>query len=443
MCPWPGTPNAVGRRARNARKVVNMRSALDFLKDCLNGFLIGFRKAVKSPSPQSGTAAALAILILGLAPQRAQAHPTGVSKVDVTLRGDTVEARVDVNRSDLWYALGFEQVNATPRSEYASMNDRIAYYYQTRLDLKFDGASAPMTVLRWRKHGDPAARLDSADLADTSIVLHMGWRIPEGAHRMELGSKLFAELEVQPLCHLRIFHQGVEIKRKFLGLDDRYSLALAPDSLAAYLAAANRPAASPGAAPAADADGDESVVLRFVKLGFTHILPDGLDHILFVLGLFFFSTLLRPLLIQVTAFTIAHSLTLGLSLLGVISLPSRIVEPLIALSIAVVAIENIFFRKMRPSRFLVVFAFGLIHGLGFAGVLKGLGLPEGQFLKVLVSFNGGVELGQLAVIALASALTVWMWKKPWYHRRVVIPVSALIAAVGLFWFVQRLLMISG
>jgi hypothetical protein len=399
-------------------------------------------KAMKTFA-RCGTAAALALLILGLAPRRAQAHPTGVSKVDVTLRGDTVEALIDVNRDDLWYALGFKQVRDTPRSEYPSMNDRIAYYYQTRLDLKFDGTAAPMHVLQWRKHGDDhAARLDSADLVDTTIVLRMGWRIPDGARRMELGSKLFAELEVQPLCHLRVFHQGVEIKRKFLSLDDRFSLAVAPDSLAAYLAAATHPSAAPGAGPAAG-DGEESVALRFVQLGFTHILPKGLDHILFVVGLFFFSTLLRPLLIQVTAFTIAHSLTLGLSLLGVVSLPSRIVEPLIALSIAVVAIENIFFRKMRPSRFLVVFAFGLIHGLGFAGVLKGLGLPEGQFLKVLVSFNVGVELGQLAVIALASALTVWMWKKPWYFRRVVVPVSALIAAVGLFWFVQRLLMVSG
>jgi hypothetical protein len=148
-------------------------------------------------------------------------------------------------------------------------------------------------------------------------------------------------------------------------------------------------------------------------------------------------------LIQVTAFTLAHSLTLGLSLFNIISLPSNLVEPLIALSIAIVAIENIFFRKMRPSRFLIVFGFGLIHGLGFAGVLKDLGLPDGQFLKVLISFNVGVELGQLAVIAMAVALTAWMWKKPWYFKRVVVPVSVLIAGLGLFWFVQRILLIPG
>ncbi|MDB5102973.1 MAG: hypothetical protein JWP91_662 [Fibrobacteres bacterium] len=382
--------------------------------------------------------------VAALWPRAAAAHPSGVSKVDMTLRQDTLEALVDVNRDDLWYALGFKQVRDTPRSEYGSMADRIAYYYQTRLDLKFDGRVPDMKVVQWKKHPDPAdraAKLDSADLADTTIALRMAWRIPPGAHRMELGSKLFAELEVQPLCHLRIFYRDLEIKRKFLSLDDRFSLAVAPDSLEAMRADAIRP---PGERVSGKgAPDDESVAGRFLWLGFTHILPEGTDHILFVLGLFFFSTLLRPLLMQVTAFTIAHSLTLGLSLLGVFSLPSRIVEPLIALSIVVVAMENIFFRKMRPSRFLIVFGFGLIHGLGFAGVLKGLGLPEGQFFKVLVSFNLGVELGQLAVIALASALTVWMWNKPWYFRRVVIPVSALIAAVGFFWFIQRILLVTG
>jgi hypothetical protein len=393
--------------------------------------------------------ACLAILLhLGvlvcLLPRTAVAHPSGVSKVDMTLRGDTLEARVDVNRDDLWYALGLKPLNETPRSEYPSISDRIAYYYQTRLDLKFDGRAAEMKVLQWKKHGgDLAAKMDSADMADSTIALRMGWRIPPEAQRLELGSKLFAELEVQPLCHLRIFYKGQEIKRKFLSLDDRVGLSVRPDSLDAFYAAAMKPAGAPGEGPRASASDDESVAGRFIWLGFTHILPEGTDHILFVLGLFFFSTLLRPLLLQVTAFTVAHSITLGLSLLGVFSLPSRVVEPLIALSIVVVAAENIFFRKLRASRFLIVFGFGLIHGLGFAGVLKGLGLPEGQFFKVLLSFNLGVELGQLAVIAIAASLTVWMWKRPWYFRRVVIPVSALIAAVGLLWFIQRLLSISG
>jgi hypothetical protein len=368
-----------------------------------------------------------------LLPLAARAHPSGVSKVDITLSADSVKASLDVNRDDLTYALGLKSAREAAASEFEGMSDRIAYYFETRLDLKFDGRSAPVKVLRWRKHGDPALKLDSASLIDTTIVLHLGWAVPAGAARLELGSKLFAELEVQPLCHLRVFYRDLEVRRKFLSLDNRFSIPLAPDSLEALHAAASRPAGSPGSSL-----DEESVVWKFIWLGFLHILPEGTDHILFVLGLFFFSTFLRPLLIQVTAFTIAHSITLGLAIFGVFSLPSRIVEPLIALSIVVVAAENIFFRKLRPSRFLIVFAFGLIHGLGFAGVLQGLGLPDGQFLKVLISFNLGVEGGQLAVIALAAAATGWMWKKPWYFPRVVVPVSALIAAMGLFWFIQRL-----
>lgn len=177
----------------------------------------------------------------------------------------------------------------------------------------------------------------------------------------------------------------------------------------------------------------------YLRLGFTHILPEGLDHICFVLGLFLLSLRLRPLLAQTGAFTLAHSITLGLTMLGWVSLPARAVEPLIALSIAYVAIENLVVKEVRASRVAVVFGFGLIHGMGFAGVLKDLGLPKGQFAPALLAFNLGVEGGQLAVILGAFLLVGW-WAggKPWYRRRVVIPASLAIAATGLFWTVERL-----
>ncbi len=176
----------------------------------------------------------------------------------------------------------------------------------------------------------------------------------------------------------------------------------------------------------------------YTVLGFTHILPKGLDHILFVVGIFLLSVHWRPLLYQVTAFTVAHSITLALSLYGVISLPASVVEPLIALSIVYVAVENIVVGELKPWRVWVVFGFGLLHGLGFAGVLTELGLPKGEFLPALIAFNVGVELGQLAVIALAL-LTVGLWfrNRLWYRARVVIPASLLIAAVGLYWTVER------
>ena len=178
----------------------------------------------------------------------------------------------------------------------------------------------------------------------------------------------------------------------------------------------------------------------YTVLGYTHILPKGLDHILFVLGIFLLSAHWRPLLYQVTAFTVAHSITLGLSLYGLISLPASVVEPLIALSIVYVAVENIVSGELKPWRVWIVFGFGLLHGLGFAGVLKELGLPAGEFLPALIAFNVGVELGQLTVIG-AALLTVGFWfsRRPWYRNRVVVPASALIALVGAYWTIARVL----
>ena len=181
------------------------------------------------------------------------------------------------------------------------------------------------------------------------------------------------------------------------------------------------------------------IAQQYLSLGYTHILPKGVDHILFVLGIFLLSPRIKTMLLQVTAFTVAHSITLGLSMYGIVSLPPRIVEPLIALSIAYVAIENILTRELKPWRLALVFMFGLLHGLGFAGVLRDLGLPRDEFLTALLTFNLGVEGGQLTVIAAAMIVTAPLMKKGWYRQRVVIPASVLIATVGLYWTVARLI----
>lgn len=178
-------------------------------------------------------------------------------------------------------------------------------------------------------------------------------------------------------------------------------------------------------------------LLRYLILGFEHIIPEGLDHVLFVLGLFLLSTRLKPLLWQVTAFTVAHSVTLALAIYGIVDLPSHIVEPLIALSIAYVAIENLATSKLKPWRPAVVFLFGLLHGMGFAGVLRELGLPRDDFAEALVLFNVGVELGQLAVILIAFLMVGWFRNRPWFRKAIVIPASSAIAITGLYWAIAR------
>ncbi len=181
------------------------------------------------------------------------------------------------------------------------------------------------------------------------------------------------------------------------------------------------------------------VIVEYIVIGFEHIMPKGMDHILFILALFFFSTQIKPLLWQITMFTIAHTITLGLAMNGVISLPANIVEPLIALSIAYAGIENIFAKsRLQRSRLVLVFVFGLLHGMGFASVLSDFGMPDDAFATTLISFNIGVELGQLAVVALAfGVVAFWFRQKAWYRNRVVIPISALIAVTGLVWAVER------
>ena len=180
-------------------------------------------------------------------------------------------------------------------------------------------------------------------------------------------------------------------------------------------------------------------IWKYLVLGFEHILPKGLDHILFVLALLLLSKKLKPLLLQISVFTVAHTATLALSTLGVVSLPGVVVEPLIALSIAFVAVENVFSEEMRTWRCGVIFLFGLLHGLGFAGVLSEIGLPEEQFLLSLLSFNVGVEVGQITVVTLAFLTMALLRSRHWYRQRIVLPASMMIAVVGLYWTAERLL----
>lgn len=176
----------------------------------------------------------------------------------------------------------------------------------------------------------------------------------------------------------------------------------------------------------------------YISVGYDHIVPQGLDHILFVLGLFFLSLRMRPLLMQVTAFTLAHTVTLALGALDIIRIPAEIVEPLIAASIVYVGIENIVLRRMAPWRPVVVFCFGLLHGLGFAAVLQDFGLGADNFIPKLIGFNVGVEIGQLSVIAAAwLALAAFFGRFGWYHRRIGAPVSLAIAMIAAFWVLER------
>ncbi len=182
----------------------------------------------------------------------------------------------------------------------------------------------------------------------------------------------------------------------------------------------------------------KDVVWFYTKLGFSHIIPQGFDHILFIVALCLLSTKIKPMLWQATAFTVAHSITLALSMKNIVMVPSPIVESIIALSIVFVALENIFIAQLKSWRILVVFLFGLIHGMGFASSLNEIGLPNGKFFTSILSFNVGVELGQMAIIVgVFFTLIIPFKNKTWYRKRIVYGLSAGIALVAAFWVVER------
>ena len=177
----------------------------------------------------------------------------------------------------------------------------------------------------------------------------------------------------------------------------------------------------------------------YLKHGFLHILPLGLDHILFIVCICLLNNRLKTIIWQATAFTVAHSITLALSMQNIITLPTEVIEPIIALSIFFLAVENLLITTLKHWRIIVVFIFGLIHGLGFASVLNEIGLPRNKFITSIVGFNFGVELGQLFIILLVFGLLIYPFgKKPWYRKYIVYPISILIALIAVYWTIERI-----
>lgn len=364
-------------------------------------------------------AAAVACLLL---PAGAGAHNLTFTDTRLVLRADrTFEADLTCDLDAL--ALGVDaqtdsaQVAAAllalPAQEHDALPERLRELISRRVRIRFDGQPASFTVdfpERWAGRAPPGTGTSLFGL-----TAQLTGRIPEGARQATFwASRSF------PPANLTISQEGVVLKT--------HTVLQSGEESPPFRLGGGEP--EPGRLETA---------LRYLRLGFSHIVPEGIDHVLFVLGLFLLSPRVRPLLAQVSAFTAAHTLTLALSTLGVFQLPSAVVEPLIALSIAYVAVENTLFTDLRPWRIALVFGFGLLHGLGFAGALGELGLPKREFITGLLSFNAGVELGQLAVLALAF-LTIGLFRnRPSYRRRVVLPLSAAIAGVGLYWTVTRIL----
>lgn len=357
----------------------------------------------------------VATLLLAVAP--AAAHDFTVTDVRLVLDaggGYRVEMACDLDALALGASPNRDSAElaaalaAMDPGELAARVEDLRQLFGRRVRIRFDGEPA-LPEVSFPDLGAPPVVDAPPSVLGTRAVL--SGRVPPGA-----GTVSFAASRAFPPVRLVVEYPGGATSALVLESGERSP----PQALTAP---------APPARPA--------VAWRYLRLGFVHILPRGLDHVLFVLGLFLLAPRWRPLLWQVSAFTVAHTVSLALSSFGVVSLPSQPVEILIALSIVYVAVENALTAELHPWRPAVVFLFGLLHGLGFAGVLGELGLPPAQAVTALAAFNVGVEAGQLAVLAGAFLLLGTFRARPWYRRRLAIPLSAAIAAVGLWWAVER------
>ncbi len=358
-------------------------------------------------------------VVLAADPRPAAAHNFDITQALMILKQDgtyQIDLRIDVDALALGVSPEIpsediaDALSALSAADLELAKEQARDTLRRRLRIRFDRTKST-PVIDFPEHASLLSKQDDEPTVLGTTARLVG-RIPDDTTYVTFGaSRAFKAVQ------LTILHAASMTGRQQL---------LSPGSDSTPYALAGDPA------PA-----QSNAVALYLALGFEHILPKGLDHILFVLGLFLLSARIKPLLWQVTAFTIAHSVTLALSMTGVAELPAHVVEPLIALSIAYVAIENLFVRELKPWRPALVFVFGLLHGMGFAGVLQELGMPPGQFTAALLSFNGGVELGQLAVVGLAFLTLGWFRDRPWYRARIVWPLSLAIAGMGLYWAVER------
>lgn len=369
---------------------------------------------------------ALALLLLLALTGPAAAHeirPT-IAHFSVTPDG-TLRIELSMNLEAAIAGIGPDH-DDTAESPAAPVYDRLRAMPPDALRTEFE-AFAPTFIERLRlSFGDRPARLSVADVAippvgDTDLPRH---------------SEVVLAAPLPPGAEGLAWQADRSLGAFVLRLR-------APDSDEVLGATYVTAGAAAGPLPLGEARPPQwgEVFVNYLEVGFVHIVPRGLDHILFVVGLFLLSTRLGPLLWQVTAFTVAHTVTLALGTLGIVSLSPAIVEPLIALSIAWVGIENLLTDRLHRWRPVVVFGFGLLHGLGFAGVLGEIGLSTTHFVTGLVAFNIGVELGQLAVIALCFLAVGWSMRRPFYRQAVTIPGSAAIATIALYWTAERLALI--
>lgn len=363
-----------------------------------------------------------------------QAHLLNMTELNLRVApagSNELVIRIDLGQS-LMTPESYWQAVAAPVSEQEVLLQSAVARLQKDLIVTADDHRLVLQLKRWQLE---AQSLEAVRNPLTPQMATLTFDVPEFAAR-EIEVALSPGLDVPWPCLLRVDLPGTSlsgsaIPASRLLTDDHRSSRAIPLNGDAQMQTGGL------LASAAAAFQSWAPELTWVAVGFQHIIPMGIDHIAFILGLFFLAPRLSTLFWQVTCFTCAHTVTLGLASLGFIHVPPMIVEPLIAASILYVAVDNLYSTSLARWRLVVVTAFGLLHGLGFASALGDLQLPQENFLSALVLFNLGVEFGQIAVLILAFAAVGWLRNWPGYAGRVARPATMTIAGAGAYWLIKR------
>ena len=348
------------------------------------------------------------LAVLGVATPSA-AHPAPFSFVDVHIHPTSVDIEVVVHAFDVAYELGIEPDRVFDPAALGPQAGRLAALLRDRLVITADGRTLIFDT--WSSE-EPLPERQSVRLRTRGDLVR-----PPGV--IEVSASLFPYDEAHQ-TFLNFYDDGALTSQAILGADrTRYE----------YFVGTRQ--------------GTFAVIQKFVPAGVHHILI-GPDHLLFLVGLLLLGGTVRRLLLVITGFTVAHSVTLALAVLNVVTPPGRLVEPIIALSIVYVGVDNLMVRGGRDVRVWIAVVFGLIHGFGFASVLREMGLPSGALGWSLFSFNLGVEIGQVAVaVVVATALMVLRARSDVAGRRLAFVGSIVVMAAGAFWFVERVFFSGG
>ncbi|WP_421381643.1 HupE/UreJ family protein [Bacillus salacetis] len=363
----------------------------------------------------------LVLMVLPLGSNTAFAHPYSASFTTITPASDETKVQFSIDTLSIIEFIESDEPHIE-KEELESKMDSIVEWVQSNLVLKANGEVIEGSLQNWH--------MEEKEDHKEFVTMTLSYPGVSEGDSLSLNDQFYIEDNNTRYANFLTVRHGKDVSQLVLQADNREWATLVTGN---YIAQEDAAPSGEGQAAGQELKG-ESTFGSFFSFGIHHILT-GYDHLLFLLVLLLRKQTVKNIIGVVTAFTVGHSITIALGLLDIINLPSQLVESIIALSIVYVAIENIF-KKEVSHRWILAGGFGLIHGLGFAGLLQEVDIPKGEFAASLLGFNLGIEVMQLALVAVVLPIIIYLQKQK-FNTKFIYSTSLLVAIVGAFWLVQR------